>query len=205
MEIYIFNSLPRSGKDTCVNILSKLFEEKGLKVQKLAFKDELIKATALILNMSVEEFMEDYDKLTKEVTKFYNHLPEWYKDVKVHNLGDTRVSKREALIHVSEKVFKPMCGNNFFGEKTEKNIDLSSDIVLISDGGFVEEIQEILKWNFGEVHIVRVNKEGTTSGNDSRKLLTPDDFLVTVGLIEIDNNGTLEDLTEELKKQIVNK
>lgn len=205
MKVFIFNSLPRTGKDTSVELLHKMLVDKGAKVQKLAFKDSLVQVTARFLGLTDEGFLQGYDKLTKELTNI-NNLPEWYKDVKMYRVGDLFLSKREALIHVSEDVIKPLYGENFFGKMTANKIDLSSDVVLISDGGFIDEVQEIVEHvAVTEVNLVRLNKDGSDGGNDSRNLLTPEDLWGKVNLIEIDNNGTLEELADKLKEAIVDK
>lgn len=207
-KAYIFNSLPRSGKDTAAKILKSLYEDKGLKVQHLSFKEKLIELSARFVGETVGEFMIGYDSKTEDMLLYDlapdKTYPEWWKDFPLYHINGKEMSKRELLIHTSENVIKPTLGQDFFGQQLANMIDEGTDIVTISDGGFVQELLPVL--NISDVTIVRINKSGLTKVTDSRKLLTPDDFYDysdDVGYVEIDNNGTIHHLANEIMNKIV--
>lgn len=208
-KTYVFNSLPRSGKDTAAKILKSLYEDKGFKVQHLSFKEKLIELSARFVGETVEEFMIGYDSKTEDMllydldpTKTY---PEWWKDFPLYHINGKEMSKRELLIHVSENVIKPTFGHDFFGQQLANMIQEDTDFVVVSDGGFVNELLPVL--DVSDVTIVRINREGLTKVNDSRKLLTPEDFYEytddSIGHVEVDNNGSISDLANEVMNKIV--
>lgn len=104
---------------------------------------------------------------------------EWYtekgKNVPREALGG--LSQREALIHVSENVIKPVFGDEVFGEcaaldlqdeQHERNIHLA----VSSDSGFEEETYPLIDF-FGanNVFIVQLYSEGCSFDGDSRSYL----------------------------------
>lgn len=101
----------------------------------------------------------------------------WWKDVPLYNINDKLYSKREWIIHVSENIFKPHCGEDYFGQSAAKRID-NQDIIIYSDSGFASEtIPVIEKVGKDNCLVVQLIREGYDSGiKDSRKLLEPEDF-----------------------------
>ena len=82
------------------------------------------------------------------------------------------LTPRQALIHVSENVYKPRYGLDYFGQAAAKAcVDQNSRFTVFSDGGFDEEI-EPLQEVFDVVLIVRLHREGYTFEGDSRSYLT---------------------------------
>ena len=111
-------------------------------------------------------------------------------------------SSREALIHVSENIVKPKQGSDFYGRKLVETIGASSErYVFTADGGFRNELVPLLEAGYN-VYIVHLERNGATFENDSRKLLTEDDFKGEDGsmlynnlkFIKMYNNGSLDDL-----------
>jgi hypothetical protein len=106
------------------------------------------------------------------------------------------MSQREALIWMSEEVFKPKFGKDFYGKmytRMWENEILAPELLLIPDAGFIEEDKTIIEY-FGKDNCVMINtyREGTTFENDSRYLITGDDLGIKG--YDVRNNGTIDDL-----------
>lgn len=207
-KTYIFNSLPRSGKDTAAKILKSLYQDKGLKVQHLSFKEKLIDLSARFVGETVGEFMIGYDSKTEDMLLYDldpdKTYPEWWKDFPLYHVNGKEMSKRGLLIHVSENVIKPTFSQDFFGQQLASMIQNDTDVAVISDGGFVQELLPVL--SVSDVTIVRINRDEVAKVKDSRKLLTPDhfyDYSGNVGYIEIDNNDTIHHLAKQIMNKIV--
>jgi hypothetical protein len=148
---YIFNGPPSSGKDDACKFLKKHFN-----YQHLQFKDQLFIDTANHFEVSLDWFMLDYDdRILKEMPR---------DELK-------GLSKREALIHVSENVIKPKYGKDYFGMKTAEKLDISLDYCF-SDGGFVEEVYPLINRVGPEkMCIVQIYRNGYTFSSDSRNYI----------------------------------
>ncbi|HHB9680476.1 TPA: hypothetical protein ACOAY7_002859 [Vibrio cholerae] len=185
--IFISAQQPRSGKDLSAKYLQSFFTDLGYNCEIHAFKDKLIEHTADFVGVTVEKFMEHYDDKVVSLTyaqtvdifrphpKPQNHA--WVKDVPMYEVDGNVYSKRQALIHVSEDIYKPIHGKDYFGQAVAKLID-NQDIIIYSDSGFAHEafpvIEKVGKDNCLVVQLIR---QGYDSGiKDSRKLLEPDDF-----------------------------
>lgn len=95
------------------------------------------------------------------------------------------MSPRQALIHVSEDICKPMYGNSYFGELAAQRIhDLYSEVVIFSDGGFIEEVSALAEEN--EVYVIGLHGRGDFEG-DSRSYLKPFDVHSFGGMHHIVN------------------
>jgi hypothetical protein len=205
-KVYIFNGPPRSGKDTLAALLT---EHCG--ATQRSFKDELFKATANLLGISLEEFLEGYDMTFHEVlnsdievpvAEDYIDLDSWYKDYPIYAVNGITMSKRQALIHTSEKVLKPSFGKAVLGEMTLRNLDFGKTNV-ISDGGFVEELEPIVESDdIYEVVVIQLSRDGCTFEGDSRDwLYTPDHkmhWYTKLSYVQVENNGELEETFKDL-------
>ena len=91
--ILIFNGPPGSGKDLCCEYLkSKGFEH-------IEFKNQLYVETIKYFGVDKQWFFDGYTRERKEI-----------KEPLLNGM-----SRREAMIHVSENVLKPKYGNVYFG------------------------------------------------------------------------------------------
>lgn len=217
-KVLILNgSSPRSGKGTCAKILSEWAEDKGYSYQTPEFKDKLIELTATTLGISVEEFLDGYDMLAKDYVKehkdeypveilLHSMYKEWWKDVKFYGLGNKRVSKREALIHVSENVIKPNFGEDYFGKALANSISPMVDFAFVADGGFVAEVEAVVQEvGLCNVLVVNLYRDVKNPAKDSRRLLNGEDFHWTLEpeFVKVENNGTLEELKQQLMEKVV--
>ena len=95
------------------------------------------------------------------------------------------MSPRQALIHVSENVIKPIEGKDYFGRQAKKSVLASELLVFVfSDGGFIDEIQA-LKSDKTKVTVIRLHREGFTFEGDSRSYVdgTDEDGLESYDLM----------------------
>jgi hypothetical protein len=146
--IIIFNGPPGSGKDEAASY----FKLRGFK--HISFKYVLFKETTEYFGVSHDWFMQDYnDRKIKERPE--NALRGF--------------SRREALIHVSEEVIKPVEGLDFFGRCVANEIEEGRDYA-ISDGGFIEELTPIInKIGTGNIVLVQLTRDGCDYSTDSRR------------------------------------
>lgn len=212
--IVIFNAPASSGKDVATDFMLNYFNT-GLKV---SFKDALYVDTAKYFNIDVKDLIEyhsnrklkerpselfpKYNKhsLKQRTLSFLYGVGSLFGVRSLMSLG--HYSSREALIHVSENIVKPIQGNDFYGRKLVERIEASSErYVFTPDGGFKNEATPLLEAGYN-VYIVQLERNGATFDNDSRKFLTEDDFKGEDGsmlyqnlkFIKMYNNGSLDDL-----------
>lgn len=150
----IFNGPPGCGKDTLAN---KMVELGAFRKQQ--FKDVLYEHTA-------RHFQVDLDKYTHAAST------RELKDSKSFaGLGGR--TPRQALIHVSEDIYKPRFGADYFGRATADNIrKLKGRVrgpvnVVFPDGGFDLEIPPV-ESEFGALLYIRLHRNGFTFEGDSR-------------------------------------
>lgn len=192
--IIVFNGPPGSGKDVGCDFLKKM----GFK--HIEFKSKLFKDTIRFYKVDEKWFYDGYTRDTKDVT-----------EEKLSGL-----SRRQALINVSENVRKRLDGDEFYGKIAADGMVLGSDY-CISDGGFTEEIGEVInKFGKDEIIFVRLFRDGYDYASDSRRYIryanevkeyvcdhTSDislhesyffDDIIDVDGYVVHNNGSLEDL-----------
>jgi len=166
-KVVIFNGPPRSGKDLATEFCCELFNG-----THASMKTPLIKLTADLLSISVEEFLHHYDCKCDDVTSAEYDCT-WVKDLPMYQINGEYRSKREVIIHVSENIIKPTFGDDVFGKLAEAN--LPEGVVFFSDGGFLDEIQPIAdKVGIENILIVHIEREGCTFEGDSRDYVNVD-------------------------------
>lgn len=152
MAIIIFNGPPGTGKDAaCL-----LFQSLGY--THLSFKEELFKETFKFFGVSKGWFMKGYENRSiKE------------KPVPQLKVNGQKLSRRDAMIYVSEKYIKPKYGKDYFGVQLSKHIT-SDGLFCISDGGFQEELSSIInKFGAEIITIIQLTREGCDFSSDSRR------------------------------------
>ncbi|HEI0612395.1 TPA: hypothetical protein SIF59_004278 [Escherichia coli] len=153
----VLNGPPGCGKDTIANIIVS----GGLFV-KHQFKDALYEHTA-------KHFQIDLDK-------FIHYAADRnLKDSKsLAGLGGR--TPREALIYVSEVVYKPRHGSDYFGLVEARNLEehvgrLGGSIdVIYPDGGFTSELAPIERV-LDSLVIIRLHRSGFDFKGDSRNYI----------------------------------
>lgn len=196
--IIIFNGPPGSGKDEA----ARFFEARGF--IHLSFKKILFKETIEHFGVSEQWFMKDYHN--REVKE----RPE--KSLQ-------GLSRREALIHVSEEIIKPIEGADFFGRCVASEIQDGCDYA-VSDGGFIEELTPIINTiGADNIILVQLTRDGCDYSSDSRRYFDGDvieeyaldhqtpinekhvlSYKFYIRTYRIHNNSTLEDFHGVLQK-----
>jgi hypothetical protein len=146
--IVIFNGPPGSGKDEA----ARYFKSHGFK--HLSFKYQLFKETISFFGVEEEWFMNGYeDRSIKE-------RPEELLE---------GMSRREALIYVSEEITKPALGKDIFGVCVAREVEDGKDY-CISDGGFVEELVPLInRVGADNIVLVQLTRDGCDYSSDSRR------------------------------------
>lgn len=180
-QIIILNGPPGCGKDT---IAEKLGYPTAM------FKEQLYKSTAEYFELKLHLAMEYFtDRELKEKNSI---LFEGY-------------SPRGALIHVSEDIIKPKYGKGFFGRQLANKalrILETADTVIVTDGGFIEEVEEVCDQidrtgSNVKVKIVQITRPDCSFEGDSRNYIEVargDVSTYRVGLIIDDIENAVESL-----------
>lgn len=206
--VVIFNSPKGSGKDLAAQYMRDYFCTGSI----IAFKDELYKDTANYFNTNVEDLIDYHlDRELKEVPdlmfeKYESGSLKQYFFSLLYVIGvliNSRYlmslgyySSREALIHVSENVIKPLKGKDYYGKKLVEKIESSSErFYFVPDSGFFSEATMVAEKGY-MVIIAQLERSGTTFEGDSRSLLNKDDFkeYSNIKFCQIDNNSSLDAL-----------
>lgn len=182
MKVILFNGPPRSGKDTAADILYNYFAKiQELYPKRYAFARPLKETTHALYGIKCEWDAFEYTK-DREQEKFFG------------------LSPRQAYIKVSEEMVKPVLGKEHWGNVFLNYVDslpnVKENIIIVSDCGFIEEIQPIKK-KIGShnMFLINVVREGTNFKNDSRSYI--DDPSIP-GYI-LDNNEGISELSDKMK------
>lgn len=84
------------------------------------------------------------------------------------------MSWRQAYIHYSENVIKPLHGKEWFGAQFVRAAKESgADLIAVPDSGFVQEAERTVR-EFGRdnVRLIRIYREGKTFEGDSRSYIS---------------------------------
>lgn len=153
-DIIILNGPPGVGKDT----LAAYLTGHRYAAVKASFKQPMFDIAFSMLGVyRYDEFIDLYnDREQKE-------KPQAILQGK---------SPRQFMIWISEEVMKPAFGEQYFGNRMVEQVhEMYRDLaVVISDGGFPEEIKPLVKAGH-EVHICRLHREGFTFDGDSRNYI----------------------------------
>jgi hypothetical protein len=181
----ILNAPPGAGKDTIGNLLCK---HAPRYVVKRSFKEPMFKiAKAMLGDYRFSLFMQAYDdrERKEKAQSFLNGK-----------------SPRQFMIWISEDVIKPQFGDQYFGMIMAEAIRDSQVPVIITDGGFPEEVKPLVSAGI-EVHICRLHRDGYTFDGDSRNYLNLDGYhhrIVTHDYELVSGNpmATVDQICEEI-------
>lgn len=149
-KIIVLNAPPHSGKDTIGNLVK---DESPVPLRMMSFKAPMFDiALAMLGPVKYRQFLEAYnDRGQKEKEQdFLNGK-----------------SPRQFMIWISEDVIKPRFGNGYFGKRFAEDAELNDIPVICTDGGFPDEIIELIRGGH-EVKLCRLHREGYTFEGDSR-------------------------------------
>lgn len=157
--IIILNGPPWSGKDTIAGLLAKH--------GKYYIESFKIPMHAMAIAMTGWSEFEWHSK--------YNNRS--LKEVPQDELGGKTF--REFMIHISEDMMKPLFGKAVFGDlmatRIRREWAYGTGGVVVSDGGFPDEVYPLL--SVGDVHVVRLHRDGFTFAGDRRRYLAEEDFV----------------------------
>jgi len=175
----IFNAPPNAGKDIAAEHIVDYLSSKGIAAYHKEVKENLFKAVKSAYGVGEYQWEELYGRDFKEIP------------TPLIRIMNCDVSPRNAMIHMSENVLKPLFGKDVFGIMAAKSLE--EGVNVFSDGGFPEEIQCILDEvgvdNFLLVHVTR---NGCSFEGDSRNYVTGFPRIVT-----LHNDGTLQEYLDE--------
>jgi hypothetical protein len=208
-KVIILNAPPSGGKDSVANALC---EATGATHNR--FKTHLYQCTATLFNVPVEGFKElagdiikkeePHKSLTVSGENFtkINKITQKYRPFTTDRSWNVHISPREALIFTSEIVIKPIMGEEYFGTMEANGIDLERGAVF-SDSGFDCELIPIInKVGAENVFVIQWTRDGCSFEGDSRDYLTVPD---NVGMLMTVNEGTIDDLKNEILKWLEDK
>lgn len=150
----VLNGPPGCGKDTIARIIAE-----GSDFVLHQFKDALYEHTA-------KHFAVDLDKLIH-----YAQDRVLKDSTSLAGLGSR--TPRQALIHVSEDIYKPRYGKQYFGDVEARRVEerarnmAGSLAVIYPDGGFPDEIIRVGD-AFDFIIIIRLHRDGFDFTGDSR-------------------------------------
>lgn len=164
-----------------------------------AGKDSLAAAFRQVVGnerSSIEKFANPLKQMTHAMFGFPNVPSDHFESVKddAQNgpMPGSRVTWRQAYIAVSERLMKPLFGEDVFGRLLADHLERStSEYVFVSDSGFVAEAEVIVRQFPGRVSLVQVSRKGHSFAGDSRGWVRLADH---VPQFAVTNNGTLDSL-----------
>lgn len=152
-KVIILNGPPGVGKDTIAAALLEM----NMVDFSMSFKEPMFEIAKAALGERFKDFMDCYnDRAKKEAPQAF--------------LGGS--SPRDFMIYISESFIKPAFGNQHFGDLVAEKLNkCSAETVVMSDGGFPDEVEAIA--NAGHsVHIVRLHRTGCSFKGDSRNYIS---------------------------------
>lgn len=161
----VLNGPPGCGKDTIANIIvdkNNVLNLGKLFFRKHQFKDALYEHTAKHFKVDLDKFIHfASDRVLKDSASL---------------AGLDGRTPREALIHVSEDIYKPREGNDYFGKVEAARVrELAGRLggfvnVIYPDGGFESEVPPV-ESEFDALLIIRLHRTGFDFSGDSRSYL----------------------------------
>lgn len=193
-KIFLFNGPPGSGKDTASNLFTTIVEDVYQYKMAYPLKESSHKMLGLLGSLEDLEPIKEKALNFELLESFIQQNETLRKPLKV---SDNKVDLRQFYIHLSENVMKPMFGKDIFGRLAVQYIKQSKHYnVAISDCGFEEEVMPLIEYYGKENFIlVKLYREGKTFANDSRNYIN----IEGVKTFEINNNGTMDQLTKHIE------
>lgn len=177
-KIILLNGPPRSGMSTAAALLLEAFPQ----AREYKFTTPMDRAFPAFFGLSAERWKE---------------LREKEKDLEAVELFGWR--PRSVLISFSEDWAKQLFGPAVFGQLAATGFLPEAPLIICSDSGFPSEAAALLE-KFGASNMLQIClfRRGTSFEGDSRSYWEIEELL----RIDIQNNGSLEDLKGALVQRI---
>lgn len=180
MKIVLLNGPPRAGKDAIGSML-----EMGIN------RSRRFKFAAPIIAFMRSEFGIMMETVQKDAPhpNLFGRTP------------------REVAIAYSERMCKPLFGQDYFGKEAIQDIESSktlcgTEVAIFTDSGFVTEVLPLVeRYSSENVLVVRVHRLGKNFDGDSRSFWQP-----PAGVKEIDfdnDQKTLRELTTKVQADLI--
>jgi hypothetical protein len=161
MKVLILNGPPGCGKDTIAKLLCEMAP-----VLQGEFKEVLYEETANFLN-NIAAYCHtnrDFIKNTAQSIRYRNEQRQLKEEPWLGGL-----SVRRWLQITSEMVVKKDRGQDYFGVASADLWHSKGTDYVISDGGFIEEVNAVVdRFGVENVHVIRLGREGFQFGTDTR-------------------------------------
>lgn len=182
-KLILLNAPPRCGKDTSVGIITEHLKQYSRTVVGHKFAAPLKNGTHSFFGL--EGVGIDHYEDSKGEPK-----PELFG-----------LTPREAYIKFSEECIKPVFGKDYFGRIASKSIQRllldTSDVVVVSDFGFLEEFIPLLADIPSHQMIsIQLEREGIGYEGDSRSYVDVSRHIDQVRVV----SNTIEELEINIKK-----
>lgn len=183
--VVLFNGPPRSGKDTYAKELSKKIPNSTHVHFAEILKDSTHRAFGLL------DIPYDYFEERKDIP-----CEELYK-----------AKPRDCYIHLSEHVFKPLCGNDYFVKRMYNDIIKTTDceFILISDCGFNIEAKFLSNCDDIRCFYCILEREGHDFNNDSREYIDLDSIKSNRDVYKkyTNHENQIEEITEHIYSDLM--
>ena len=197
--VLIMNAPPGAGKDTLAGdddwcqlvgdiLLADYQFDKGgqfqCDVEHISFKSGIFDILSSVLRVAL-----DFDDANEFYDRYYDRC---LKEQPWDKLGG--MSPRQLMIFLSENFMKVVFGKNVFGKFSARLASshayaTGGTVYVFSDGGFAEEVNEVVKSVGAEnVYVLQWKAEGCSFDNDSRRYLDFDDVDDEVTFIYLPRN-----------------
>jgi hypothetical protein len=159
-RLILLNGPPRCGKDTAANMLRMAASDPSVTIGFSYHLKRMVHGiylghTGWLLDPNY------FDAVKNQPQEFLGGM-----------------SWRQAYIHYSESVIKPLHGKEWFGEMFVRFVRESmASIVFVPDSGFREEAERVVReYGADHVKLIRIHREGINFAGDSRSYIDLSDL-----------------------------
>lgn len=155
MKVLLLNAPPRSGKDTLARMIAEKIPDR---CAVIGFAHHLKR---MVHGVYLGREGWDLDP------NYFDAVKEQPQEIL------TGMSWRQAYIHYSEFVIKPLHGKEWFGEQFMRAARATKkDLIIVPDSGFAEEAARVIREvGHKNVRLVQLYREGCDYTGDSRSYI----------------------------------
>lgn len=183
----IFNGPPSAGKDHSVKFLTSVWKDQIIKdcdVYHEKFAAPLKNTVSVFFGREIDsDFRNAFEDSKDTPLKIFNNLS--YRQVQI----SLSTWAKETL---GSSIFGDLLSQRVIVRKMHRKASTNQLVFpLISDGGFIEELQPLLdKYGHKRVLVVRIHRHGCSYSGDSRSFLPNLDTRgAPINIIDLQNKG----------------